>query len=101
MTYYSWSNIRYGGTVDKDGNIDHKVAKHGDKVTADSLGISKDEFQGLIDSGVVRDIPCPEVPMGSTPRKAMIVAAQKQMEEATKPRKSAAPAKEESASKSE
>lgn len=51
MAYYAWSNINPGTD---------KGAKAGDSVTADKLGLSKDEFQELIDTGVVREQEYPK-----------------------------------------
>lgn len=57
-TYYAWGPIKAG----------EKNADPGDKVSAESLGISKDEFQQLVDSTAVKTQKYPkDVPLGMSP----------------------------------
>lgn len=51
MAYYAWSPIVLN---------DEKTVPVGDAVTADKLGISKDEFQVLADAGAVRETKYPK-----------------------------------------
>ncbi len=68
-TYYAWSDIRYGGEVEvkkAPGGREIKVVtkrnvvQRGEKVTMKQLGIEKEEWQHLIDTGSVRPYDIPE-----------------------------------------
>lgn len=68
-THYAWSEIRFGGEVDNKkapGGRDVKVVtkrnvvEWGSKVTQKDLGVDKDEWQHLIDTGSVRPYPPPK-----------------------------------------
>lgn len=61
-TLYAWSPIRVGEPGTKDGPGDIKMVKFGEEVTADSLGVSNEEFAGMVNSGSVRTMKPPEVP---------------------------------------
>lgn len=52
-TYYAWSMIQ-AGTLEKPVTV-----QRGAKVTQDGLGISKADFDAMIESGSVRDRPYP------------------------------------------
>lgn len=65
-TYYAWSNIRYGGKSDPNVQgvsmvTDVKMLKFGETVTADKVGLDKEGFQALIDSGAVREMKPPDM----------------------------------------
>lgn len=53
-TQYAWSPIQAGD----------KSAKFGDQVTAEKLGISKEDFEALVDSKAVRPVKPPQLPEG-------------------------------------
>lgn len=61
-TYYAWTPIYYDADVDtQSGAInDRKVTKIGDEVSADSLGVSEEEFKEMVAGGSVRSTPYPE-----------------------------------------
>lgn len=78
MAYYAWSQINYAADVDKDtGSRTVKSVKHGEEVTAQKLGLNKDQFQELVDSGAVRDRKFPDLPEGytGTPREFFLKQA--------------------------
>lgn len=64
-TMYTWSPIQYDVESDKDGNVLRtKSVPMGESVTASKLGVGDDDFQALIDAGVVRDYKVPDMPKG-------------------------------------
>jgi hypothetical protein len=68
---YAWSPIRYGGETGDPQNpsapTTFEMVNVGDEVDAGKLGISDEEFEALVESGAVRDIPYPEdVPQGKS-----------------------------------
>lgn len=56
MAYYAWTEIKAGD----------KSAKAGDTVTAEKLGIDKEEFDAMVESGAVREEKFPDLPEGYT-----------------------------------
>ena len=60
-TMYAWSRILYGAEKDDEGNITGpKALEIGDEVSQDTLGISDEEWQSLIDGGVVQTYALPD-----------------------------------------
>ena len=66
---YAWSEIRNGGEVDfvdtpsggkRKVILKRNVVAHGAEVTQKDVGVSKEEWEGFIESGVVRPYPVPE-----------------------------------------
>lgn len=63
MAHYAWSEIVHGAEVDKDGTfLSNKSVPVGSEVNASKLGISKEDFDALVESGAVRTdkYPVPE-----------------------------------------
>lgn len=68
-SFYAWSNIHHGGETEmrpRQNNMmmkvvtERNVVAHGEKVTQAELGVTDEEWEGLIDSGSVRPYPVPE-----------------------------------------
>jgi hypothetical protein len=66
---YAWSDIWAGGETEQrqaSGNrlinvvMKRNITKHGSKVTQKDLGVSKEEWEALLENGVIRDYPPPE-----------------------------------------
>ena len=65
-TYYAWSPIRGGKRTGEgdDAKVEAVNVAAGETVTASKLGVSKEEFQALVDSGAVRTQKYPDLPEG-------------------------------------
>jgi hypothetical protein len=70
--YYAFSRISAG----------EKIVNPGDKVSASDLGVDKDEWDKLVDEGVVRTDKFPEVKGSETPSQAYLREAQEGMDKA-------------------
>jgi hypothetical protein len=81
-TYYAWSRIQYDAKVDETGVITEVFSvSPGEKVTAQKLGLSTEQFNGLLAKGVVRTSPLPKtMKHNESPRRAMIREAQAALE---------------------
>lgn len=74
-TYYAWTQIRY----DADESGRPKVVNEGETVTASKIGVSKEEFEDMVERGVIRTDKYPDVEEGQSPREYFIHKA-KEME---------------------
>lgn len=54
MAHYAWSPIRAG----------KNSAKFGDTVTADKLGVSKEDFEAMVEAKSIREKAPPKLPEG-------------------------------------
>lgn len=59
--YYAWTVMKVTGENGKVTTI-----KPGDEVTANSLGISREDFRAYLQSGAIRTTPHPDVPASYT-----------------------------------
>jgi hypothetical protein len=68
-TYYAFSTIRYGATVDEASgtimSVDEKAV--GETVSQSDLGLNDDQWEQLVDSGAIRTYEYPPVEGDQTP----------------------------------
>ena len=83
-TYYAWSEIQVGEGDETESKV--KKVKHGEEVSASSLGIPDEEFEAMVESGAVKTDEYPELPEGYTGSPAQYeqekAAAQAKIDEA-------------------
>lgn len=67
-TMYAWSPIRYGATTDSEGNFTGiQMVNFGDSVSKSKLGVDDENWNALVEAGVVRDYAPPKEYSETTP----------------------------------
>lgn len=73
--YYAWTPILLTPDVDPDSKT-HKLpipkVQVGEEVNPSKLGVDQDEFNKLIEHGVVRTTPYPDVSREESPKQSMM-----------------------------
>ena len=76
--FFVWGTIYNGGksTEGRDGRkliSERNIVEPGTEVTASKLGLDKDEFQHLVDTGTIRNYPLPKnMRDGESPTQAVM-----------------------------
>lgn len=80
--WYAWTRIPKKPTVDQKSGafLNKPFIKPGDEVTPEIIGITVDEFDKLIISGVIRSTPYPNVGTYEAPKQKLLKDAKKAME---------------------